>query len=634
MARSITSPSAAGTIVDKLKLYEGGTGQVTAAAALAAFGGIPLSSVNQPLGIAGLDMNKRISSDSLPVDLISTIGVQGSSDVVKGTTSIFKITNYDAFNVYDIVAISGQVVIVGETISYTAPTTVGAGGFILNGRTFSLQIVEFKPLKPTLVVNDVIGSDTLTAVLQAAGSAFSTGGGTATHTSTDWQLSTDVAFSSITQQSMADTLNKTSWNTNAVTVKTTYYLRCRYRDNTGAVGDWSETVAITTRSVFIPTREEVKLSPNDRQANDQFGRGLAISGDGNRVFVSAFNVTNNKKGAVYVYLRNGGSWTLEAKLAAATTDTTANYTGLERGMSIATDDTGVRFVIGTVYSKSVLIYRRDGVTWTLEQEITVSTSVALLSVDFSKDASRLAIGEPNSNRVYVYLRTGNVWAIEATIVSDDVNAAGSGFGFNMSLGETGTRLAISAVFTKSDTSGNNSAGAVFIYLRTGTTWAKEAKLVASADDQGTQSYFGASIKMDPTGIRLVVGMSASSVGATRGGAFYVFIRNVATWALEARKTTPAIATGYVLGYCVSINGLGNTIAVSAPTQGVGGFAHIFTRTGTTWDSIASFTSSDINSNDQFGNEVKLATNSSRMAVAAHGSDSGGISDAGGVYVFS
>lgn len=632
MARSNVSPNAAGTIVDKLKPYEGGTGQTTAAAALAALGGIPLTAINQPLGIVGLDGNKKIPADALPVDLISVIGVQGAADIVKGTSSVFKITNFDAFNTYEVLAIGGNAVIVGDTIVYTAPLTLGAGGFTLNGRTYNLQVVDFKPLKPTLSVVDVVGPDTITAILQAAGGPFDTGGGTATHASSDWQMSSDAAFSNIIQQSLTNTSTKTSWTTNAVALNTTRYLRVRYRDSTGAVGDWSDTFTITTRSSFVPGREEMKLSPLDRQALDQFGRGLAISGDGSRVFASSMNGNTNKKGAVYVYIRNDTSWTLEAKVPAASIDGDSSYQGLERGMYLGTDTTGSRFAVSTVYSTKVMVYVRNGVTWTLETEIAAPGGNRQLSVDLSKDSLRLVIGESRALRAYVYLRTGSAWALESTL--DPADAQSQGFGYQVAFDETATRVAVSAVFATSASTSATSAGAVFVYLRTNTAWTKETKLLADVGDQTVNAYFGSDVKLSSAGDVLAIGCSNGNTTANNSGCFYVFRRSGTAWTKEARKYPPVIATGYVLGYSLSINGVGNLIAVSTPMQGIGGYVHLFSRTSSIWDLVASINSSDIGSNDQYGNEVRLAANSSRMVVSAHGSDSGGVVDSGGVYVYS
>lgn len=60
-------------------------------------------------------------------------------------------------------------------------------------------------------------------------SAFSSSVTGETHTSTDWQLASDAAFSTIVQQSLNDATNKTSWTVNSLPASSTLYVRAKYK---------------------------------------------------------------------------------------------------------------------------------------------------------------------------------------------------------------------------------------------------------------------------------------------------------------------------------------------------------------------------------------------------------------------
>lgn len=72
-------------------------------------------------------------------------------------------------------------------------------------------------------------------------SAFSVTGGSDTHASSDWQIATDAAFTSVVEESLADTTNLTSWPVPALTDGTTYYLRVRHNGATYGASAWSAT---------------------------------------------------------------------------------------------------------------------------------------------------------------------------------------------------------------------------------------------------------------------------------------------------------------------------------------------------------------------------------------------------------
>src|SRR6185295_8481295 len=63
--------------------------------------------------------------------------------------------------------------------------------------------------------------------------------------------------------------------------------------------------------------EQAKLTASDGAAGDQFGIGVTISGD---TIVAAFTDDigpNSDQGSAYVFVRNGNTWSEQAKLTAS-----------------------------------------------------------------------------------------------------------------------------------------------------------------------------------------------------------------------------------------------------------------------------------------------------------------------------
>ena len=73
-----------------------------------------------------------------------------------------------------------------------------------------------------------------------------------THTQTDWQVAEDSGFSTIYDESLANTSNLQSYTTTAQFDGTkTLYIRCRYRSDEGVESDYSNTVQVTGVQMYF-----------------------------------------------------------------------------------------------------------------------------------------------------------------------------------------------------------------------------------------------------------------------------------------------------------------------------------------------------------------------------------------------
>lgn len=239
--------------------------------------------------------------------------------------------------------------------------------------------------------------------------------------------------------------------------------------------------------------------------------------------------------------------------------------------------------------------------------------------------------------------------------------------FNV-VGISGDTLVVGAPQEDSDAEGvngdqvNNNAldsGAVYVFVRNGTSWSQQAYL--KAINTGAGDGFGSSVAI--SGDTLVVGapFEDSNARGVNGdflnnnsldaGAAYVFVRAGGAWSFQAYlkpSNTDVVDSFDRFGASVSL--ANDTIAIGAPSEGGGvGAVYVFTRVGTTWTQEAYIRSSNaggssarFDSPDAFGSRVVVSGDT--LAVGAPGEDSNAVGvngnqsdnsalDSGAVYIF-
>jgi hypothetical protein len=228
---------------------------------------------------------------------------------------------------------------------------------------------------------------------------------------------------------------------------------------------------------------------------------------------------------------------------------------------------------------------------------------------------------------------------------------------------SGDTMAIGAPFESSATTtinGNQNddtaiaAGAVYVFVRSGTTWMQQAYIKASNTEAG--DWFGFSVAL--SGDTLAVGAPRKTSAA---GAVYVFARSGATWTQPAYIKASNTHESMQFGASVALSG--DTLAVGAPRErgassGItqdplsqdpftlsataSGAAYVFVWQGTIWTQEAYIKASNPGVLDDFGAAVAvsadtLAVGAPNEASAARGIRGDQTSDAapqaGAVYVF-
>lgn len=250
---------------------------------------------------------------------------------------------------------------------------------------------------------------------------------------------------------------------------------------------------------------------------------------------SAYN-----SGAAFVYRRYGNLWVQEAYLKASNADTEDNF-----GISVAIS--GDTIVVGA---------HREGSS---QSTITNGTGS-------SSDKS-----STESGAAYVYRRLGSNWHQEAYIKAANVSPQ-SEFGKYVSISgdtiavgslkEDSAQTTITNGSTASNSISKQNSGAVYVYKRTGTTWAQQAYIKANNADAG--DLFGV-VRLsgnllivgsdeDSHDVTITNGATASkNNGKTNSGAIYAYRRTGSTWAQEAFIKSSNASVGDYIGSYMAVN---------------------------------------------------------------------------------
>jgi hypothetical protein len=277
------------------------------------------------------------------------------------------------------------------------------------------------------------------------------------------------------------------------------------------------------------------------------------------------------------------------------------------------------------YSGSAYVFTHTDDNWTLQQKLLASDGEAHdffgSSVYLNSDTA--LIGAPGvasqQGAAYVFIRTGTIWTQQVKLLASD-GVAYDQFGCSVSVnGNTALIGAYGHDYNK---------GIAYIFNLTSTTWTQQAELLAP--DGATNDQFGFAVALD--GDTALIGAHwDDDNGKYDSGSVYVFIRTGVTWSQQQKLLASDAESGDEFGTSVSLSG--DTALIGAPKNdmaSVPGSAYVFTRTGTTWTQQAKLVASDGIAPDFFGCAVSV--DEETALVGAFWGD-GITTDSGSTYVF-
>ncbi|MCP4350252.1 MAG: hypothetical protein GY795_32655, partial [Desulfobacterales bacterium] len=302
------------------------------------------------------------------------------------------------------------------------------------------------------------------------------------------------------------------------------------RDETG----WNQ------QTELIPTGTDIT------NFNSLFGRSVCISGD-----YAVVSSHDNDNGSAYIFMKEGASWIQQAKL-------TANDGSVGGFFGGSVSISGNYAVIGSPYdddngdkSGSVYIFIKEGATWTQQAKLTPGTDAGYqsgCSVSISGDYVIVgAIGDNEngyySGSAYIFKRDGTSWTQQAKLMPSDGHIQ-SRFGYSVSMSGDYAIVGTSKP-------NNRPGGFAYIFKRDGTVWNEQTKLTAD-EDISDMDFFASSVSI--SGDYAVVGNYEDHNRGVESGLAYVFKRDGTDWNKKVKLASSDGAEYDSFGHSVSISG--------------------------------------------------------------------------------
>jgi hypothetical protein len=157
-----------------------------------------------------------------------------------------------------------------------------------------------------------------------------------------------------------------------------------------------------------------------------------------------------------------------------------------------------------------------------------------------------------------------------------------------------------------------------------------------ASDKQASDYFGTSVSMSSDGAKFIVGAYAEDTAGSGAGAAYIFAYNGSSWVQEAKIVASDGQGSDDFGYDVAMSGDGTKVIIGAKDEDTGGSnagaAYIFVFSSGSWSQQQKIQSSDIQAGDYFGSSVAMSSDGTKVMVGAPENDWPG-SNAGSAYIF-
>jgi hypothetical protein len=383
------------------------------------------------------------------------------------------------------------------------------------------------------------------------------------------------------------------------------------------------------------------------------GNAIAISADGATIVVGAPHESSAARGingdaadnslyaagAAYVFVRRGDGWVQQAYLKASNAGQSDLF-----GMNVAVSADGNTIAVAAPWERSA------------------STGINGNQADDSL---------PQAGAVYVFRRAGESWSQQAYIKASNTGrrgdagnllADGDQFGFSLALSGDGNTMAVGATTEDSSATGINgnqaddaaqSAGAVYVFSRTGNTWSQQGYLKGSNTEAG--DLFGYDVSLSGDGSILVAagydedgpgrGVNVDQGNGVNGsGAIYVFNRTGANWRQDAYLKGSRSEGNDALGFSVAISADGSTLVAGAGDEaclvggvnprgcdtdkpedasgGSAGAAYVWVRSSAGWTEQAFIKASSPQLQDWFAVNLAVSGDGNTLLVGAPMEDSG------------
>jgi hypothetical protein len=365
-------------------------------------------------------------------------------------------------------------------------------------------------------------------------------------------------------------------------------------DDSGAIG--AVWFFVRSNRTWVPFQ---KLSATDAVGPAQQGWSVAMSADGTTAIVGGPG-DSNLVGAAWVFTRSGGVWSPQAtKLGAS------DAVGQARqGFSVALSADGNTAIVGGFFDNSGVgaawVFTRSGGMWSQQAKLIGSNAIGKakqgFSVALSADGNTAIVGGPcdsfpsdcnstgGAGAAWVFTRSGGMWSQQGQKLVGS-NAVGNA--------DQGTSVALSADGNTAIVGGfldNSSAGAAWVFTRSGGMWSQQGNKLFASDAIGSNVQQGFSVALSADGNTAIVGGFGDN---SRAGAAWVFTRSGGMWSQQEKLFANNADGNAEQGASVAL--FCNAAIVGGPedSSAGGGAAWVFVRPATATHDFSCDSLSDI-----------------------------------------
>ena len=386
-------------------------------------------------------------------------------------------------------------------------------------------------------------------------------------------------------------------------------------------------VQTPTLAPGVDTAEKyAKIAPNLSGMLRMFGVALATSGDGGTIAVGDSMKSSGQKynGAVYVFTRDGHSWTGLGEDASAILlppdDNDWEPVPTDRdwleftesfGRAVATSGDGRTIVVGApeqlphgYHSGAAYVFTRPTGGWTGVPEVatlTASDGSALDrfgdSVAISADGETVVVGSPGgSNRPspgagYVFSKPARGWtdSSETAVLTVSEGSKNDEIGSAVAVSRDGVTIVMGASMGFHV---GVASGTAYVFIREGPRWVATTETAQLRPSNGAEDdRFGDEIAISDDGSTVVVGSSERDAYGEDHGAAYVFTRPAEGWVDAVESATLSASDGArqnFFGASIEVSAEGDALIVGAPghahSRSRAGGAYLFLRPAGGWES--------------------------------------------------
>jgi hypothetical protein len=342
--------------------------------------------------------------------------------------------------------------------------------------------------------------------------------------------------------------------------------------------------------------ERQKLAASDGEEYENFGASVALSG--NTIAVAAPSerpLPRDPRGAVYIYEREGTGWTERQKLVRP-----EDFTPSIFGCSVSV--AGNTLVVGASSPPGAYVYVRQGTTWfeqqqlvgTGDQDYTFGSSVSI-------SGDTILVGAPMADSyvgaAHVFVRSGTTWTEQRKLLpaSGAVNTA-----FGGTVAVSGNTALVSAAGE------NAQRGAVYFYVREGSDWSLQQKIVGAAEN----AWFGLAAALDAD---TAIAVTDVSIAPGYAHDIQIFERSGTSWSRTHVISRYGNQKPFPHQMVASLSG---DALLVAGTQNSLGHAQTYARTQGTWVEQQSLTTRDVTGFNRLGTSVTLSDDKAAVSAFA------------------